>query len=302
MATWRNDYIKKNQYSRPGLKLTNHAKGIIHYTANPGATAANHWNYFNNLSDRYASAHIFVDKSEAICIIPLDEVAYAANDGTYRGVPALKPNANYKSISVEMCQEPDGSFHPNTIARTEDVFVELCKMYGWDPIKDIVRHYDVTHKNCPAPWVSNPSEFIKFKKRVNDKLGGKKVSKPKKTQTGSKQIINSKANLSVDGKWGNSTTLALQKALGTPQDGFISKQPRNSVTQSLYGSTVQFGSGGSNVIVALQKKVGATADGKLGPGTIRLLQKALGTPQDGVLSRPSMVVKELQRKLNAGTF
>lgn len=194
MATWRNDYIKKNQYSRPGLKLTNHAKGIIHYTANPGATAANHLNYFNNLSDRYASAHIFVDKSEAICIIPLDEVAYAANDGTYRGVPALKPNANYKSISVEMCQEPDGSFHPNTIARTEDVFVELCKMYGWDPIKDIVRHYDVTHKNCPAPWVSNPSEFIKFKKRVNDKLGGKKVSKPKKTQTGSTQIKKPKSS------------------------------------------------------------------------------------------------------------
>ncbi|MEK4305840.1 N-acetylmuramoyl-L-alanine amidase [Oceanobacillus sp. FSL K6-0251] len=110
------------------------------------------------------------------------------------------------------------------------------------------------------------------------------------------------SNKTVDGKWGKSTTLALQKALGTPQDGFISKQPRNSVTQSLYGNTVQFGNGGSNVVVALQRKVGAKADGKLGPATIRALQKALGTPQDGVLSRPSMVVKELQRRLNAGTF
>ena len=142
-------------------------------------------------------------------------------------------------------------------------------------------------------------EFLNVK---NTNSAPDKVSKPKKTQTGSKQITKPKANLSVDGKWGNSTTLALQKELGTPQDGFISKQPRNSVTQSLYGNTVQFGNGGSNVIVALQRKVGAKVDGKLGPGTIRLLQRYLGTPQDGVLSRPSMVVKEMQRRLNSGTF
>ncbi|MFD1453213.1 hypothetical protein [Oceanobacillus sojae] len=132
------------------------------------------------------------------------------------------------------------------------------------------------------------------------------MSKPKETQTGSEQITKSSpsngVSLDVDGKWGNSTTLALQKALGTPQDGFISKQPRNSVSQSLYGNTVQFGSGGSNVIVALQKKVGASADGKLGPGTAQALQKYLGTPQDGVLSRPSMVVEEMQRRLNVGRF
>lgn len=111
-----------------------------------------------------------------------------------------------------------------------------------------------------------------------------------------------KASLAVDGKWGKSTTKALQKALGTPVDGIISKQPRNSVSQSLYGNTVQFGSGGSNVIVALQRKIKVAADGKLGPATVKALQRSLGTPVDGVLSRPSVVVKELQRRLNAGTF
>lgn len=303
MFTWRNDYIKKNQFSRPGLKLKGRKKGIIHYTANPGATAANHQRYFNNLTGRYASAHIFVDKKEAICIVPLNEVAYAANDGKYRGVAALQPNANFLSISVEMCQEKDGSFHSNTISRTEDVFVDLCKLYGWNPLKDIVRHYDVTHKNCPAPWVSNPSEFTNFKKRVNAKLSGKKVSKPKPSKTGSSTAkkTNSKANLKVDGKWGKSTTRALQKSLGTTVDGVFSSQPRNAVTQALYGG-VTWGSNGSPAVRSLQRKVGSNADGKLGPATIRALQKHLGTPQDGVLSRPSMVVKELQRRLNAGTF
>lgn len=181
MSKWINDFIKINQYSRPGTKLKAKRKGILHFTANHGATAKNHVTYFGKSmierneslpknERRYASAHIFVDKQEARCIIPLDEVAYAANDGSYRGIPELKPNANYLSISVEMCQEKDGTFHPDTIKGTEDVFVELSKTFNWDPLKDIVRHYDVTHKNCPAPWVSNPNEFTKFKERVKVKM------------------------------------------------------------------------------------------------------------------------------------
>ena len=118
---------------------------------------------------------------------------------------------------------------------------------------------------------------------------------PTKTTEGS--------NLTVDSKWGQSTTRALQRALGTPVDGIISNQRRNSVSQSLYGNTVRFSnSGNSNVIVALQNKVGATADGLLGPGTVRALQRYLGTVVDGKLSRPSLVVKEMQRRLNNGTF
>ncbi|WP_416149516.1 N-acetylmuramoyl-L-alanine amidase [Salipaludibacillus sp. HK11] len=111
-----------------------------------------------------------------------------------------------------------------------------------------------------------------------------------------------KASLTLDGKWASATTKALQKSLGTVQDGEISNQPRNNVTESLYGG-VTFGSGGSMVVRALQKKVGSTADGLLGPNTIRALQKYLVTPQDGVISRPSsMMVKEMQRQLNNGSF
>ncbi|HFK2719214.1 TPA: N-acetylmuramoyl-L-alanine amidase family protein, partial [Escherichia coli] len=147
------------------------------YTANPGASAYNHYKYFSNLKDRYASAHIFVDKTEAYLIIPLDEVAYAANDGTYRGVPELKPNANYRSVSVELCIEKDGSFHPETIKRAAQINAELCSVFNLDPIKDIVRHYDVTHKNCPAPWVKSPDLFDKFKQLVRADLVDKTLEK-----------------------------------------------------------------------------------------------------------------------------
>ncbi len=225
MPVWSNDYIKLNKYSRPGSKLTARRKGVLHYTANPGATARNHVTYFGKtlieMNDRlpasqrrYASAHIFVDKKEAICIIPLNEVAYAANDGTYRGVPALKPNANFLSISVEMCQEKDGSFHPDTIARTEDVFVELSKMYGWNPLNDIVRHYDITHKNCPAPWVSNGQKFIDFKKRVNAKLNGKKPNKPSKPAQAQSKPAASKKPSSTGGSYTGDSIVDYLKSVG----------------------------------------------------------------------------------------
>lgn len=117
-----------------------------------------------------------------------------------------------------------------------------------------------------------------------------------------KAEISSKANLTVDGKWGPSTTRALQKSLGTPVDGILSGQVHNDVTDALYGG-VQYGGGGSTVIRALQKKIGAMVDGLLGPATIRALQKYLGTPIDGIISRPSsLVVKEMQKQLNKGTF
>jgi N-acetylmuramoyl-L-alanine amidase len=178
MSAWIEKFINVNQFSRSGKKLNTVNKIVVHYTANPGASAENHYRYFNTLKDRYASAHIFVDKAEAINIIPLGEVAYHAGDiqkhnadGTpYRGVKELLPSANYLSIGVEMCIEKDGTFHPDTITRTEDVFVELCKKFNLNPMCDIVRHFDVTAKNCPAPWVKDEQQFAQFKQRVNAKL------------------------------------------------------------------------------------------------------------------------------------
>jgi N-acetylmuramoyl-L-alanine amidase len=188
MSAWIEKFIDVDPHTRSGKKLTGVKKLVVHYTANNGGTAMNHYNYFNNLKDRYASAHIFVDKKEALCIIPLNEVAFHAGDvqkrnadGTpYRGVKELLPSANYLSIGVEMCVEKDGTFHADTINRTEDVFVELCKEFKLDPLRDIVRHFDVTAKNCPAPWVKDEQKFVDFKKRVDIKLNPPKKEEPKK--------------------------------------------------------------------------------------------------------------------------
>ena len=179
MTVWRNDFVQKNQYTRPGTPLTSVKKLVLHWTADPGATAKNEHDYFNGTcikEQRAASAHIFVDENEAVCIVPLNEVAYHANGNNemvngvpYRGVPEIAPNANLKSIGVEMCVQKDGTISQATINRTVDVFVELCKTYKLTE-NDIVRHYDVTHKDCPSPFVSNIKQFNDFKALVKSKL------------------------------------------------------------------------------------------------------------------------------------
>lgn len=378
MTAWKNKYININKYSRPGNKITKVKKIIVHYTANNGGTAENHYSYFNNLKGRYASAHIFVDKKEALCIIPLNEIAYHANDiqkrvngAPYRGVPELLPNANFLSVGVEMCLESNGTIHKDTITRTEDTCVNLCRQFKLDPNKDIVRHFDVTAKNCPAPWVSKLQDFVQFKKRVIGKLSsaGSQVSKPNpsvpntssntykvtsalsghltaddakngknkktsikpgtyhiyRTANGMHNIstvkgkpgswvnpssnnVNNPApqankptsNITVDGYWGADTTRALQKYLGTYVDGIISGQHNTATTKQI--SSVTYSKVGSPMVKELQRLLGVKADGLIGVDTIKALQKRLGTPVDGVISRPSPMVKELQRRLNAGAL
>lgn len=175
---WADKYVRVNKYTRPGTKLGAVKKIVLHWTANPGASAHNHFRYFDGTAieqKRSASAHIFVDRAEAYCIVPLNEVAYHANDGSYRGVPALKPNANLCSLGVEMCVEKDGTIHVDTIACTAKIVAELCRKYKLDA-DDIVRHYDITHKSCPTPWVRKPADFGAFKKLVGAILKGGTIS------------------------------------------------------------------------------------------------------------------------------
>ncbi len=122
------------------------------------------------------------------------------------------------------------------------------------------------------------------------------------TEQSQKRAKIKKANLKIDGYWGKETTKALQRTLGTPVDGIISGQYKNHITNKLYA--VSFGPPftGSLVIKALQKLIGAKVDGFIGPETIRKLQAYLGTIVDGRISKPSMMVKEMQRRLNNGTF
>jgi len=252
MSNWRNDFIQKNKYTRPGTLLTSVKKLVLHWTGDSGATAKNEQDYFNGTciqDQRAASAHIFVDDNEAVCIIPLNEVAYHANGNNemvngvpYRGVPEVAPNANLKSIGIEMCVQKDGTISQATINRTVDVLVELCNIYKLTE-NDIVRHYDVTHKDCPSPFVKNPKQFEDYKELVKSKLNPNanvsKVNKPTLTgllKIGSQgdlvKFLQQKVGVKVDGYFGPLTEKAVktfQKKQGLIVDGIVGKNTWNNL-------------------------------------------------------------------------
>ncbi|GEQ48909.1 N-acetylmuramoyl-L-alanine amidase [Tetragenococcus koreensis] len=105
----------------------------------------------------------------------------------------------------------------------------------------------------------------------------------------------------VDGQWGNDCTKRLQEYFGTkPIDGIISGQIKTSANANVYSA--QWGTGGSNVVRAIQKQLVLVQDGNIGSGTVKAMQKHYGTAQDGIISPVSDMVKEMQRALNKGKF
>jgi len=113
--------------------------------------------------------------------------------------------------------------------------------------------------------------------------------------------------LNVDGYWGSATTSKLQEVLGVSVDGTVASQ-----AQSWKASNPGLASGwqwvpdssanGCEVIRAVQQKVGAQADGLIGPNTIKAIQGHFGTVQDGCFSDQSSCVMAMQKALNNGSF
>lgn len=112
-----------------------------------------------------------------------------------------------------------------------------------------------------------------------------------------------KAEIAVDGSWGEITTRKAQQVFGTTVDGVVSEQniaykSSNRGLSSGWEWKNKPKKGGSELIRAIQKWLGVEQDGIFGPKTIRALQKKMGTVQDGYLSTVSDCVKAFQRWLN----
>lgn len=175
---WKTQWIKKNKYTRPGMKNNGVKAIIMHYTADPGATAQNIRDYFNGTciaSKRYASAHDAVDPKGVIHYIPYGEVAYHAHDNNRQLLSHSRygDNMNFSSIGIELCINKSGKLESTTYNHAVNHVAYLCNFYKLDPSEHIFRHYDVTKKNCPAFWVTDPKGFEQFKEDVAKVLNKK---------------------------------------------------------------------------------------------------------------------------------
>lgn len=142
--------------SRSGEKLDSVKDIVIHYVGNPGSTAQqNHDFYAGNQSN--VSSHFVVGlDGEVIQCIPLDEMSAASN---WR---------NNDTISIEVCHPDDtGKFNKKTYKSLVKLVAWLEEQCGLED-GDVIRHYDITGKECPRYFVTHEDAWKKFKQDVAD--------------------------------------------------------------------------------------------------------------------------------------
>lgn len=140
---------------------------VIHYTGAEG-DAKNNAIYFSR-TNVGASAHYFVGHGATGAAVYQSvadgNTAWHCGDVKYRH-PSCR---NSNSIGIELCCHRDGygrwHFDPETVDAAAELAREIVAQYGI-PSENLLRHYDVTGKNCPAPFVADGAAWAKFKARV----------------------------------------------------------------------------------------------------------------------------------------
>ena len=146
---------------------------VIHYTAGNGDTAKNNADYYASAKIE-ASAHYFVDEGNIIYQSVKDSDTAWSVGGTK--VYKHKECRNANSISIELCSRnrngsgkpaSDGGwyFKPETVNNALELTRFLMAKYNIPP-ENVIRHFDVWNKICPAPFVNNPAEWENFKRKL----------------------------------------------------------------------------------------------------------------------------------------
>ena len=135
---------------------------VMHYTANNGDTAKNNCDYYHRVGGLQASAHYFCDEHGAMQSVREGDTAWHCGARAYWHPECRNGN----SIGIEMCsrKRADGSYYilPEAVANTATLAKDIMQRYGIDT-EHVVRHYDVTGKRCPMPWVDDPAQWTEFK-------------------------------------------------------------------------------------------------------------------------------------------
>lgn len=146
---------------------------VIHYTGNDGDTAENNGKYFQRDLKaeklNVASAHYFVDDKEIIRSVPDNHIAYSVEGTNYGGrLHGIANNAN--TLNIELCDTvKNGTIAPTK--KTIDNALELVRAKIKEhniPQENVIRHYDITKKACPAYWVNDERWRAEFWNRITE--------------------------------------------------------------------------------------------------------------------------------------
>lgn len=147
---------------------------------------------------RFGSAHVFCDTDSVTEAIPLDEVAWGCGDKNYKGgyqriaERVFKRRQNYETISVEICnndviKDSDEDWQA-AVENAQNWLIEFLLSFnlkvdkvgslypqGVDEAPEpgtilLLRHYDLTGKICPKPFVDITADWKQFVNTVAEKV------------------------------------------------------------------------------------------------------------------------------------
>lgn len=147
---------------------------VLHYTANDGDTDESNARYFKT-PNRKASAHYFVDDDSITISVPDTYTAYSVGGKRYSdykktgGAKFYKIAKNENTLNIELCDTIKNGKHdvsPQTLENAIQLTRELMKKYNI-PIENVIRHFDVTGKSCPAYFTDN-GKWNQIKQKISE--------------------------------------------------------------------------------------------------------------------------------------
>ena len=156
--------IDQGNPSRSGVILEGINDIVIHYVGNPRTTAQQNRDFYNQQDSDVCSHFVVGMDGEIIMCVPLTEKSASSND------------RNKDTISIEVC-------HPDVTGEfTDESYQSLIKLVNWLratfnlSTDHVIRHYEVTGKECPMYYVKNPEKWDQFKADLKAAEEGKEVT------------------------------------------------------------------------------------------------------------------------------
>lgn len=230
------------------------------------------------------SAHYVVSDGVVYCIVDPDRRAWHAGNSA----------ANHHQIGIEL--DPNPSKRAGTEKTAAALIADLRATYGDLPLSP---HRRWTSTQCPGDWdLARLDRLARGQKLApRPAPAPKPAPKPGPAKTGKLEVdgrwgkattseLQRRLKVAVDGRAGVGTWKALQRKLGHPVvDGLIEHQSYkaselgNGIVEKYWRFTGR-GSKGSKTIKRLQAKLGVTADGVVGSGTVTALQRKLNADKN----------------------